>query len=189
MIREDALLKVTAGMFGSIRNKERIIFLFSDLLMWTSPSYQYKGKMSLAAARLEKSRRNPLGIELSSSQDLATLIFPSKIKMEEWIKDFEEGKKYAKQIRERLRQVKRRTLDTKRGEAHTLVMNAFKTLNTSKLLLYDKIYCTSVYCMLICRKPCLLTHLFMYRTRHQPSSPAPLGLYFCWCCAVLWHRN
>jgi len=84
--------------------------------------------MSLPAARLEKTARLDLGIEVSSSRELCTLIFENQAQMDAWIKDFEEGKKYAKQVRERLRQVKRRTLDSKRGKAHTLVMNAFKTL-------------------------------------------------------------
>uniref|UniRef100_A0A7S3ZCI0 DH domain-containing protein n=1 Tax=Lotharella globosa TaxID=91324 RepID=A0A7S3ZCI0_9EUKA len=128
MIREDKLIKVSTGMFNSIKRKERIVFLFSDLLMWTTTTYQYRGRMSLPAARLEKTKRMDLGVEVSSSRELCTLIFESEKQMDDWIKDFEEGKKYAKQVRDRLRQVKRRTLDSKRGKAHTLVMNAFKTL-------------------------------------------------------------
>jgi len=128
MIREDKLIKVTTGMFNSIKRKERIVFLFSDLLLWTTTALQFRGKMSLPAARLEKSKKISLGLEVSSSKELCMLIFESQAQMDQWIKDFEEGKKYAKQVRERLRQVKRRTLDSKRGKAHTLVMNAFKTL-------------------------------------------------------------
>mmetsp|Transcript_8901 Transcript_8901/g.13292 ORF Transcript_8901/g.13292 Transcript_8901/m.13292 type:complete len:532 (-) Transcript_8901:181-1776(-) len=128
MIREDKLIKVTTGLFNSIKRKERIMFLFSDLLMWTTTSYQYRDRMSLAAARLEKSEKMENCLEVSSSRVLCVLVFDSKSQMEQWIKDFEEGKKYAKQVRDRLRKVKRRTLDSKRGKAHTLVMNAFKTL-------------------------------------------------------------
>eukprot|EP00467_Chlorarachnion_reptans_P002223 CAMPEP_0114523078 /NCGR_PEP_ID=MMETSP0109-20121206/21094_1 /TAXON_ID=29199 /ORGANISM="Chlorarachnion reptans, Strain CCCM449" /LENGTH=550 /DNA_ID=CAMNT_0001704359 /DNA_START=177 /DNA_END=1829 /DNA_ORIENTATION=- len=133
MIREDCLIKVSSGMFNSIKRKERIVFLFSDLLMWTTTAYQFRGKMSLAAARLEKSQRNELGIEVSSSKEIVVIIFETQLQMNEWIKDFEEGKKYAKQVRERLRKVKMNTLKGKRkGNAHTLVMNAFKTLEHKK---------------------------------------------------------
>jgi len=129
MIREDKLIKVTqGGLFSSIKRKERIMFLFSDLLLWTTTAYQYRGRMSLPAARLEKSKKIDCCIEVSSSRELCVLIFDSAAQMDKWVHDFEEGKTYAKQVRDRLRQVKRRTLDAKRGTTHTLVMNAFKTL-------------------------------------------------------------
>eukprot|EP00466_Bigelowiella_natans_P019300 jgi/Bigna1/127950/aug1.5_g2658 len=132
MIREDVLIKVSSGMFSSMKRKERVMFLFSDLLLWTTTAYQFRGKMSLAAAHAEVSKKIDLGLEISSSKELCLLVFESKAQMESWIADFKAGKEYAKKVRKRLMEVRKRTIDSKRGKAHTLVMEAFKTLEKDR---------------------------------------------------------
>ena len=128
LIREDTLTKVSSNFFGTIKNKKRIIILFSDLLMWTSPSYQFKGNMSLAAARLEDMPGDPLGIVLSSSKSLVKLVFTSSAQKEGWKSDFAQGQAENRKIRTRLRERKGRTRDRQAKHAHTLIMSKFRTL-------------------------------------------------------------
>jgi hypothetical protein len=102
----------TPTTFGTYKTHRRVVYLFSDLIIWVNASYKYKGHMKLATATLEngesvlKTRRISVGnsseaggprnndqnpaesfLALSSSSSYIILQFPDSAACSQWTKD------------------------------------------------------------------------------------------------------
>eukprot|EP00808_Paulinella_micropora_P018817 g31868.t1 len=53
LVRSATLIEQSASTFGSYKAHRRLVYLFSDLLLWVNVQHKYKGHMKLATGSLE----------------------------------------------------------------------------------------------------------------------------------------
>jgi len=106
LIREGTLTSVetSEGLFGSSStNKVHVeVFLFSDILLWTTSSSVFKGVIDLTGSRINDVT-DPLGFELITSTQHLMLLAPNMSERTNWMKDLMDAHISCQQKRTQLR--------------------------------------------------------------------------------------
>jgi len=107
----------TSGLLGSVKVKEYILFLFSDVLIWTTKGHQMQGKLNLASAVITDHRKDTPTFELSNSKVTLVLQFKDETEKESWKSSMADAIKDVQENRKRALRVKR--VVVRRTKAHT----------------------------------------------------------------------
>lgn len=86
LIREGSLTAITSsGLFGSLKPRKRLFFLFSDLLLWVSEENKYKGRLGLVGASLKmEGKGGNSRIEITTSKQNLILQGKDEVEIQSW---------------------------------------------------------------------------------------------------------
>lgn len=89
LIREGLVANLTyaSGMFSTLRTKKMYFILFSDILLWTSPEFKYKGRLDLTACKLKPKSSTSFSIESAAAG--ITAQFETEEETKSWFEEID----------------------------------------------------------------------------------------------------
>jgi len=109
------------GLLGSLQKKPLIFFLFSDVLLWTNPSFKFKGALNLASASISdakfRNQKSVFGFEISTSKTNLTVTLKDAAEKESWEQTLTQVISELQDVRNAQRQRKRVVKDRQRDPA------------------------------------------------------------------------
>jgi len=121
LLREGVLQEMAAArLFGSLKPTPRVFFLFSDILLWTTDTYKFKGYLQLVTAKIEDDKKSGSNMfSLTTSKLHITIACKDQSEKESWMADIHGIVEQAKLARAQQMQV-RKIQKTRRagGAAH-----------------------------------------------------------------------
>jgi len=140
LIREGKLQEMTqTRLFGSLKPEARVFFLFSDILLWTTDSYKFKGYVQNTTTTIEDDKKSGTHtFTLTTSKLHICVACKDMTEKESWLKDLREVAEQAKLARGQavaLRQVnisrRHNHSHDVRSKIHSQVVNSLNSLQIS----------------------------------------------------------
>jgi len=120
LLREGVLQEMAANrLFGSLKPTPRVFFLFSDILLWTTDSYRFKGYLQLVTAKMEDDKKPGSNMfSLTTSKLHLTIACKDLTEKESWMADIQNIVEQAKLARAQQMQVRKMQKTRRTGAAH-----------------------------------------------------------------------
>jgi hypothetical protein len=103
LIREGTVSATyTHGMFSTLRTRRSVFFLFSDLLVWTSEEFKFKGSIDLTPAKVAP--KTSLSFMIDTAQRVVTVSCDTENETKSWFEAIDNVICQLQNEREKLRQ-------------------------------------------------------------------------------------
>jgi len=120
LIREGKLQEMTSTrLFGSLKPEPRVFFLFSDILLWTTDSYKFKGYVQNTTTTIEDDKKlGPNTFSLTTSKLHICVACKDANEKESWLKDLREVAEQAKLARGQAMNLRAVKISRRHNHAH-----------------------------------------------------------------------
>jgi hypothetical protein len=125
LIREGKLQEMTSTrLFGSLKPEPRVFFLFSDILLWTTDSYKFKGYVQNTTTTIEDDKKNgPNMFTLTTSKVHLVVACKDTTEKENWLKDLREVAEQAKLARGQAMNLRAMKINRRHNHSHEVRSN------------------------------------------------------------------
>jgi len=125
----------TTKVIGSLKIKQCVLFLFTDVLLWATTDYKYQGHMNIAAAQIKDDEN---GVNITTSKEEVLIRFKEQGIKDAWITTVSETMEKLKRERSAKRETKtqvavRRAMGNKRDSLNKHILTSLDSLGRMSL--------------------------------------------------------
>jgi len=120
LIREGKLQEMTqTRLFGSLKPEPRVFFLFSDILLWTTDTYKFKGYLQNTTTTIEDDKKlGPNMFTITTSKVHICVACKDATEKESWLKDLREVAEQARLARGQALNIRQVNIQRRHNHSH-----------------------------------------------------------------------